>query len=110
MVLSEPWMQAANIARGADGKPENGPSSVVFAATFLLQLIVAGMMRHVFSLSGIDTGGAGLIAGFGIGLFFIAPWIAINNLYGQRPAKLSVIDGSYATLACSIMGCVLTLL
>lgn len=109
MVLSEPWMQAAGIPRGADGKPENGPPPAVFAATFVLQLIVAGMMRHVFSLSGIDTFGAGLIAGFGVGLFFISPWIAINNLYARRPVRLTAIDGGYATLACTITGCILTL-
>ena len=51
----------------------------------------------------------GLLAGLGVGLFFIAPWVAINNAYGQRPIALTVIDGGYAVLACSLMGLVLTL-
>ena len=68
------------------------------------------MMRHVFSLSGIDGLGLGLMAGVGIGLFFITPWIALNNLYGMRPVALTVIDGGYATLACTIMGAVLAVL
>ena len=108
-VLAEPWMQAAGIRRGPDGKPAGGQNPFLFATTFFPQLVVAGMMRHVFALSGIGSLGAGLIAGFGIGLFFISPWIAINNLYGQRPVKLSLIDGGYATLGCAVMGAVLAI-
>lgn len=108
-VLAEPWMQAAAIRRAPDGKPEGGQNPLLFLGTFLLQLVVAGMMRHVFSLSGIGSLGTGMIAGLGIGLFFISPWIAINNLYGQRPVRLSLIDGGYATLSCAVMGAVLTL-
>lgn len=81
----------------------------MFAATFGLQIVVAGMMRHVFALSGIDTVGGGLVSGLGIGLFFITPWIMINNLYAVRPLRLSMIDGGYATLACGAIGLVLTL-
>ncbi|MDU9005150.1 DUF1761 domain-containing protein [Sedimentitalea todarodis] len=109
MALAEPWMQAAGIRRDADGGPEGGQSPVIFAMTFVLQLVVAGMMRHVFSLGGIDTLGAGLVAGGGVGLFFITPWIAINNAYGMRPVSLTVIDGGYATLGCAAMGLVLAL-
>lgn len=109
MVLAEPWMEAAGIAKGPDGKPEGKQDPMMFAITFLMILIVAGMMRHVFALGGIDTLGKGIVGGFGIGLFFISPWIVINNLYGGRPFKLSVIDGGYATAACALMGLVLTL-
>lgn len=109
MLLAEPWMEAVGMKRGADGKPEGGQSPVVFALTFVMLLLVAGMMRHTFALSGVDTLGKGLLSGLGIGLFFISPWIVINNLYGSRPFKLSVIDGGYATTACALMGLVLTL-
>lgn len=108
-ILANPWMEAANIKRGTDGKPEGGQSPALFAATFALQLVVAGMMRHVFSLSGIETSGAGLVAGLGVGLFFISPWIAINNLYAGRPLRLTLIDGGYASLACAVIGLVLCL-
>jgi hypothetical protein len=70
-------------------------------------LLVAGFMRHVFAMSGIDTGMKGLVAGGGIGLFFIAPWIMINNAYGGRPFALTVIDGAYAVIGCGLMGLVL---
>lgn len=109
MVLAEPWMQASGVARGPDGRPENGQSPILFASTFVLQIVVAGMMRHVFALSGIDSVGEAVIAGAGIGAFFITPWIGINNLYGGRPVKLTLIDGGYATLACAAIGLVLVL-
>lgn len=107
--LADPWMQAAGIRQGPDGKPEAGQSPAIFIIAFFLQILVVGMMRHVFSLSGIASPGAGLIGGFGIGLFFISPWIALNNLYGMRPIKLTIIDSGYATLACACAGLVLTL-
>ncbi|AUQ68123.1 DUF1761 domain-containing protein [Phaeobacter inhibens] len=108
-LLAEPWMQAAKVPRDENGKPAGGQTPAVFIATFGLQIVVAGMMRHVFALSGIDTVGGGLVSGLGVGLFFITPWIMINNLYGVRPLRLSMIDGGYATLACGAIGVVLTL-
>jgi hypothetical protein len=108
-ILAEPWMVAAGIRRGTDGKPEGGQKPLIFVLSFCLQLVVAGMMRHVFTLSGISDAGAGLVAGLGVGLFFISPWIALNNLFGGRPVKLTLIDGGYASLACATIGLVLTL-
>ena len=75
----------------------------------IAMLLVAGMLRHVFSLSGIDTLAEGLVSGLGVGLFFISPWVMINNAYGMRPFKLTLIDGGYATFGCAIMGGVLML-
>lgn len=109
MKLAEPWMAAAGIPKDAEGKPQGGMNPLVMVLTFVMQLVVAGMMRHVFELGGVDTIGKGVVGGLGIGLFFIAPWIVINNANAMRPMKLSLIDGGYATLACTIMGLVLTL-
>ena len=108
MALAKPWMAAANIKLGPDVNPENtSPLPYIMAAVAMV--LVAGMMRHTFALSGIDTIGKGLMSGLGIGLFFISPWIMINNGYGDRPFKLTLIDGGYATFGCAIIGAVLTL-
>ena len=107
MALAKPWMQASGIKLTADGKPENGGSPLPFLLSAIAMLLVAGMMRHIFALSGIDTIGKGLVSGLGIGLFFIAPWTMINNAYGGRPFKLTLIDGGYATFGCAIIGAVL---
>jgi hypothetical protein len=60
-------------------------------------------------LSGIDTIAEGFVSGLGVGLFFISPWIMINNAYGNRPFRLTLIDGGYATIGCAVIGLVLTL-
>ncbi len=108
MTLSKPWVEAAGIEVDENGRPVN-ESATPYIMAAVAMLVVSGMMRHVFSLSGIDTLGEGLISGLGIGLFFISPWIMINNGYGGRPFKLTIIDGGYATFGCAVMGAVLTL-
>ena len=107
MMLAKPWVAATGIQVDADGKPvDKSPLHFIMAAVAMV--LVAGMMRHTFALSQIDTAGKGLISGLGIGLFFISPWIMINNGYGGRPFRLTLIDGGYATFGCALMGLVLT--
>ena len=108
MTLSKPWMSAAGIEVGPDGKPAN-QSALPFVLSAVAMVLVAGMMRHTFFMAAIDTPLKGLVAGLGIGLFFISPWIMINNAYGGRPFRLTLIDGGYATFGCGIIGLVLGL-
>ena len=77
MALAKPWMQAAGIKMTADGKPDGNGSALPFILSAVAMVLVAGMMRHIFALSGIDTVGKGLVSGLGIGLFFIAPQIGV---------------------------------
>lgn len=108
MTLSKPWVAAANIAVDDNGRPLND-TPLPYILSMIAMVLVAGMMRHTFALSGIETFGKGLISGLGVGLFFISPWIMINNAYGDRPFKLTLIDGGYATFGCAIIGAVLGL-
>lgn len=110
MVLSKPWMAAAGIEVGEDGNPVNSSNPTPYIVSFICIILVAGMMRHTFALSGVESFGKGLQSGFGVGLFFITPWIFINTGYSNRPWKLAVIDGGYATAAATIIGGILTLL
>ena len=107
MTLAKPWVEAAGIEVDDNGKPTND-SALPYILSAIAMIIVAGMMRHTFASSGIETLGKGFITGLGIGLFFISPWIMINNAYGGRPFKLTIIDGGYATFGCAIIGLVLT--
>lgn len=107
MTLSKPWIKAANIKCDENGKPEGG-SAIPFALSAVAMLVVAGMMRHIFQMADIDTIAKGFTSGLGIGLFFISPWVMINNAYGTRPFQLTLIDGGYSTFGCAIMGIVLT--
>lgn len=108
MSLAKPWVEASGIECDENGKPVN-QSAMPFVLSAIAMIVVAGMMRHVFALSGIEGVSKGLVSGLGIGLFFISPWIMINNAYGDRPFKLTLIDGGYATFGCAIIGLVLEL-
>jgi Protein of unknown function (DUF1761) len=108
-VLSKQWIEASGVSCDSEGRPVNMQKPQIFGFSFVLIVIVAGMMRHIFASAGIVGLSSGLVSGIGIGLFFISPWIAINNLYAGQPFKLTLIDGGYATLSCAVMGLVLVL-
>ncbi len=61
-------------------------------------------------MTAMDTAAEGLMGGLGIGALFISPWILLNNAYAMRPFRLTLIDGGYATIGCTIIGVILTLL
>ncbi|MGH1464076.1 MAG: DUF1761 domain-containing protein [Cognatishimia sp.] len=109
MALAKPWMAAAGVEVGEDGRPANAANKVPYIVSIICLIIVAGMMRHVFSLAGIDVASKGLVAGLGIGLFLVTPWIATNYTFSGRPRALILIDGGYATIGCTVIGLVLTL-
>ena len=109
MSLSKPWLAAAGVECDENGKPKN-TSALPFLLSAICMVLVAGMMRHIFATSGIDTLGKGALTGLGVGLFFIAPWTMINNVYAGRPFALTLIDGGYAVFGCTIIGSVLILI
>lgn len=109
MTLSKPWIAASGVPVNEKGHPANS-SITPFILSAIAALLVAGMMRHVFGMAGIDSIGKGLLAGLGLGAFVATPWTMINNAYGGRPAMLTVIDGGHTTIACGIIGAVLGLI
>lgn len=108
--LAKPWMVASGVALDENGVPANRSNPVPYITSLVGAIVVAGMMRHVFVLSGIDTFGGGAVAGFGIGLFLVSPWIATYYGFEGRPFRLTLINGGYATGGCTVIGAVLTLL
>ncbi|MGB3146869.1 MAG: DUF1761 domain-containing protein [Paracoccaceae bacterium] len=109
MTLSKQWIRASGVETDQNGQPKGGASPTPYILSALCMVIVAGFMRHIFASAGIEAVGAGAMAGLGIGLFFIAPWIMINNAYSMRPFTLTLIDGGYAAIGCAIIGAVLSL-
>jgi hypothetical protein len=108
IALSKPWIAASGVATDAQGNPANaGP--MPFVVGIVAMIVVAGMMRHIFAGAGIATLGAGVLAGAGIGAFFVLPWVAMNYAFAGRPMALTVIDGVNAVAGCAIMGLILVL-
>lgn len=109
MSLSGPWLRATGMDLDAQGQPVNKAGALPFVISGVTMLLVAGMMRHTFAMTGIDTAGKGLVTGLGVGAFFITPWIAMNYAYSMRNPRLIAIDGGYAILGCGVIGLVLGL-
>ena len=110
MTLSKPWLAATGLSLGPDGRPVGGDNGVKpFVIGFICTLLVAGMLRHVFAMSGLDTPVEGIMGGFGAGAFLITPWLVLCYGYAMRSTLLKVIDGGYAIIGCTIIGLVLTL-
>ena len=109
MTLAKPWLAAAGFELGPDGKPTKSNGMWPFLVAAIAMILVAGMMRHIFAMAGLDGPGQGLVAGLGIGAFFITPWVAMNYAYAARPVQLTVIDGGYSILGCAVIGLVLGL-
>jgi len=101
------WVANSGVPTDASGAPSNGGNPITYLGAYICILLVSGMMRHIFSMAEIDTMLKGLMAGGGIGLFIIAPWITLNNLFASRARCLCWIDGGYAAVACSAIGMVL---
>ena len=108
MVMAKQWVEASGVEVDDNGQPKG--DSKTYALAFVSALLVAGMMRHIFAQAGIDDMSKGVITGIGMGLFVAAPWIMINNAFGGRPFKLTLIDGGYAMFGCAVIGLVLTVM
>ncbi|MGR3502757.1 DUF1761 domain-containing protein [Pseudaestuariivita sp.] len=107
-IMGNTWMQVSGVPV-KDGKPANASNPLPFITGFVGTVLVAGMMRHMFVLSGVDTVLEGVVSGFGLGLFVVVPWIATCYAFAARPLKLVMIDAVYATGGCTVAGLVLTL-
>jgi Protein of unknown function (DUF1761) len=105
IAMGSRWMAASGVTE--EQQRAGGP--MPFVVGLLAMVLVAGMMRHIFAGSGIVTLGSGILAGAGIGAFFITPWMAMNYAFAQRKPALTIIDGVNAVVGCAVMGAILTL-
>ena len=109
MSMSKAWIAAAEIKLGPDGRPANASDKMPFVIGLVGMVLAAGMMRHIFGMTAIDTLGEGFTAGLGIGAFSVLPWVAMNYAFGQRKFMLTLIDGVNIVVGSGLMGLVLML-
>lgn len=105
-VIGKQWMQAQGLTEETVNRKDPAP----YIVSFICTLIVAGMTRHIFQMSGIETVSAGIVTGLGLGLFIAAPWVATNVMFGQKDRALIWMDGAYPTIGMALMGLILTVL
>lgn len=106
MVLGKLWMAAVG---KTEEEIQSDRNPLPFIVAGVGNILVAGMMRHVFVTSDVTGLSAGLISGLGVGLFMAAPWILTNYAFAGRPKALWWIDPGHAVLACTAIGAVLGL-
>ena len=104
-VIGKQWMAASGLTE----ETVNRSNPVPYIGSFLCALLVAGMTRHIMAASGVETVGAAVVMGLGLGAFIAAPWVATNVLFSQRDRNLIWMDGVYPTVGMALMGLVLAL-
>ena len=109
MINGKAWMAASGVKINEEGRPANSSDPIPYIISGVSAIVVAGMMRHMFGMAGIDTLGKGLVAGLGLGLFVVAPWMVNNDAYEGRPLTLTFINGGYVVGGCTIIGAILGL-
>ena len=108
MALGSHWVAWAREHR-TDHEDMESMTWEQYVLPVIAMLLVAGMMRHVFATTGIESIGEGLVSGLGTGLFLASPWMAVAYIHGKMPLRLILIDLGHVTLGCTIIGVVLTL-
>ena len=103
-IMAKPWMTDVGLTE----ETINRKNPVPYIAAVVFAILCAGMIRHVFVSSGVDTLAKAIMSGAGLGLFVAAPWLATNYLFAQRPTRLIFIDAVYAIGGCLAISIVLS--
>jgi hypothetical protein len=101
-VFGNAWMLEIGLTEEAFGKAN---MRVIFAATFVLQLVAATALA-LFLGSGNDWL-VGLQAGLLVGLCWIATAYGITYFYEQRSLRLYLINAGYYVVLFATMGAII---
>lgn len=104
-IIGRQWMAASGLTEETVNRKDPAP----YIVSFVSAILVAGMFRHILSMTGIESLGKSALMGLGLGLFVATPWIVTNVMFGQRDKGLIWMDGAYPTIGMALMGVVLAL-
>ena len=102
-VFGKAWQRLSGLS---DEAVQNANVAVIFGGTFVLNLLASLMLAHMFSAAGNPGLRISTQMGFGIGFFFVATSIGVNDLFLRKPLKLFFIDAGYWIVAYAAMGLV----
>lgn len=105
-VIGKKWMEASGLTEESIDRRNPAP----YIVSFICTLLVAGMLRHILVMGGIEGVGESVLTGLGLGLFVASPWIVTNVMFAQRNKSLIWMDSAYPTIGMALMGGVLALL
>ena len=105
-VIGKKWIEASGLTEESIDRRNPAP----YIVSFICTLLVAGMLRHILVMGGIEGVGESVLTGLGLGLFVASPWIVTNVMFAQRDKSLIWMDSAYPTIGMALMGGVLALL
>ncbi|MBI3620534.1 DUF1761 domain-containing protein [Candidatus Roizmanbacteria bacterium] len=87
---------------------QKGSIGMMYGLTFLLGLVMAGMLANVIRYAQVTSPLGGVKTGLWMWIGFIAPTMGINAIYQGKPKQLFLIDSGYFLVALVLWGIILT--
>ncbi|TGX56182.1 DUF1761 domain-containing protein [Sphingomonas gei] len=107
-LFGKAWMRARGISHEQAAK---GNMPLIFGTTFVLNLIAAFMLDHLYATYDAPLGlHYSLVIAAIVGVGFIATSIGVNYLFSRQPRALFLIDAGYWITIYLVMGAILGLL
>ncbi len=103
-VLGKAWMRAARLTE-ADVRPD----PLLFAGTFLCQLVMAFIFAGIIYHAGPVTVANGLLSAALVWAGFLATSLIVNHRFQGSPWSLTLIDGGHWLAVVLVQGCVIGL-
>jgi hypothetical protein len=104
LLFAKQW---ASLTGQSEEKLKSGNPAIVFGGAFLLNLIAAFVLAMFIGPLGVKYGA---LAGFTVGLCWVAASLGVNYLFERRPLGLWLINGGYFTLQYTAMGAIIGVL
>ena len=96
--------QWAALTGQSEEKLKSGNPAVVFGGAFLLNLVAAYVLAMFVGRTDLRFA---TLAGFGVGLCWVATSLGVGYLFERRPLGLWLINGGYVTLQFTAMGAII---
>lgn len=104
-IMGKRWMAASGIT---EKDVKNSNMAKIYGTTFLLSIISATALAHLFAAIGGSSFRGIMMMSVGIALGFIIPAMGTNYLFSQKKLSLFLIDAGYWLLFYIAMGLVMT--
>lgn len=106
-IFGKQW-QATTGLTADDVKPSNNISAYIIG--IVCNIVIAGMMCHIFIASGVAGLANSVVSGLGLGLFIAGAFLMINYSFTKRSLTLKWIDIGHAAGVGAVIGAALSFL
>lgn len=107
--FGKPWMKAMGMSKESMDKSKKEGMSQTYVLMTLTALLKAFVLAVLLGSLAVMTSSAALTAVFVLWLGFSVPLIMGDQLWGDKPWNLFVINAAYEIVALGIMGVILTM-